>query len=70
MLEASVKPTKKLSREDPYGIRVVNVNMGSVELLKSKYYVLPCQLDYLVVQDLVYGVTSQQYELEHLITCT
>ncbi|XP_065920559.1 ubiquinone biosynthesis monooxygenase COQ6, mitochondrial-like isoform X2 [Dysidea avara] len=34
VLEASVKPPQKLSREDPYGIRVVNVNMGSVELLK------------------------------------
>lgn len=50
-------------------MRVVNVSMGSVELLKSESYVLPCQPDHVLVQDLVYGTTSQQYELEHLITC-
>jgi len=49
VLEASSKPPKKLSSEDPYGMRVVNVNMGSVELLMSKSYVLPFQLDHVVV---------------------
>jgi len=36
VLEGSTKQPKMPSKEDAYGTRVVNLNLGSVELLRSK----------------------------------
>ena len=36
VLEGSTKQPKMPSKEDAYSTRVVNLNLGSVELLKSK----------------------------------
>lgn len=68
VLEGSTKQVNMPSKEDAYNIRVVNLNIGSVEILGSKEGICN-NLLYCVIQSLVCGMTSLLYELEPLIIC-